>query len=139
MAEGSVRWFNDERGYGVIRQDGGTEVRVKYLEIQRNGYKTLEAGERVSFDVVRDVHGLHAVKVTPLGTSSPPIRAARASKPVSKPVAKWRRGVGHVLMGLCIASGVAFFVSIFMGVEWGAVFLPSALGLGYLSVVVSGD
>ncbi|SPT59654.1 cold-shock protein [Actinomadura madurae] len=138
MAEGSVRWFNDERGFGVIQQDGGPELRVQYLDIQRNGYKTLEAGERVSFDVRRDVHGLHAVTVTPLGTSAPP-PPAPPPRPTPTPVAGWRRALGHALMALCIASFVAFFVSIFMSIEWGALFLPSAFALGYLSVTLTGD
>jgi CspA family cold shock protein len=139
MAEGSVRWFNPERGYGFIRPDGGgPELRVLYSEIQLNGYKTLEAGERVSFDVMRNVHGLHAVKVTPLGTTEP-LDTGPAPKPAPTPVPGWRRSLGHGLMGLSIASFVAFFVSIVMSVEWGAVFLPAAFGVGFLSVMVSGD
>ncbi|GAA2415677.1 hypothetical protein GCM10010420_52110 [Streptomyces glaucosporus] len=89
MAEGTVRWFDDVRGYGFIVPDDGSrwfdgplgsdvtvpahwEVHVDRTDIQRNGYKTLEPGERVSFDFKLDKAGkLRAVKVTQLGYYAP--------------------------------------------------------------------
>lgn len=51
MAQGTVKWFNSEKGYGFIATDGGPDVFVHYTAIAMDGYKTLMEGERVSFDV----------------------------------------------------------------------------------------
>jgi CspA family cold shock protein len=51
MAEGTVKWFNDQKGYGFIEQDGGDDLFVHYSEIRGSGFKTLAEGDRVSFDV----------------------------------------------------------------------------------------
>ncbi|PID55924.1 cold-shock protein [candidate division KSB3 bacterium] len=51
MAEGTVKWFNDQKGYGFIEQDGGEDLFVHYSEIRGSGFKTLAEGDRVSFDV----------------------------------------------------------------------------------------
>lgn len=52
MAEGTVKWFNPEKGYGFISQKGGEDLFVHFSEIQMDGYKTLDEGQAVSFDVV---------------------------------------------------------------------------------------
>ena len=52
MAEGTVKWFNESKGFGFIEQDGGKDVFVHHTAIQGQGFKTLAEGERVSFDVV---------------------------------------------------------------------------------------
>jgi CspA family cold shock protein len=53
MAEGTVKWFNDAKGYGFIQQeDGGPDVFVHHSAIQAQGFKTLKEGARVSFEVV---------------------------------------------------------------------------------------
>ena len=52
MAEGTVKWFNPEKGYGFISQAGGEDLFVHFSEIQMDGYKTLDEGQAVSFDVV---------------------------------------------------------------------------------------
>ena len=52
MAEGTVKWFNPEKGYGFISQKGGEDLFVHFSEIKMDGYKTLDEGQAVSFDVV---------------------------------------------------------------------------------------
>ena len=65
MAQGTVKWFNAEKGFGFIAQDGGgPDVFVHYSAIQGNGYKSLEEGQRVEFDVVQGQKGPAAENVT---------------------------------------------------------------------------
>ena len=52
MAEGTVKWFNAEKGYGFISQKDGEDLFVHFSEIKMDGYKTLDEGQAVSFDVV---------------------------------------------------------------------------------------
>ena len=67
MAEGTVKWFNSEKGFGFLAPDGGgADVFVHYSAIQSRGFRTLDEGQRVSFDVEQGQKGLQAVKVTPL-------------------------------------------------------------------------
>jgi len=63
MAEGTVKWFNDAKGFGFIEQDGGKDVFVHHTAIQSDGFKTLEEGERVTFDVVDGAKGPAAENV----------------------------------------------------------------------------
>ena len=51
MAQGTVKWFNADKGYGFIAVDGGRDVFVHFSAIQSDGYRTLEEGQRVEFDV----------------------------------------------------------------------------------------
>ena len=51
MAAGTVKWFNSEKGYGFISREDGPDVFVHYSAIQMNGYRTLEEGQNVEFDV----------------------------------------------------------------------------------------
>ncbi len=51
MANGTVKWFNERKGYGFIKQDDGPDVFVHYSGIKASGFKTLREGERVSFDI----------------------------------------------------------------------------------------
>lgn len=60
MAEGTVKWFSNEKGYGFIQQDGGDDVFVHFSEIQVDGYKSLAEGQRVEFEVVQGTKGLQA-------------------------------------------------------------------------------
>ena len=52
MVEGTVKWFNDAKGFGFIEQEGGKDVFVHHSAIQSDGFKSPQEGERVSFDVV---------------------------------------------------------------------------------------
>ena len=51
MSEGSVKWFNEKKGYGFIQQENGQDLFVHYTAIQSEGFKTLTEGQRVSFEV----------------------------------------------------------------------------------------
>jgi len=57
MAKGTVKWFNARKGYGFLSQDDGTEVFVHYSSIQRDGYKSLDEGESVEFEISKDPKG----------------------------------------------------------------------------------
>lgn len=63
MAEGTVKWFNDAKGFGFIEQDGGKDVFVHHTAILADGFKSLKEGERVSFDVVDGAKGPAAANV----------------------------------------------------------------------------
>jgi CspA family cold shock protein len=63
MAQGTVKWFNAEKGYGFIAVDGGPDVFVHFSAITDTGYRTLEEGLRVEFDVVQGTKGPQAVNV----------------------------------------------------------------------------
>ena len=67
MAQGTVKWFNAEKGYGFIAQeDGGEDVFVHYSAIQTNGYKSLDENQKVEFDVTQGNKGPQAENVRPV-------------------------------------------------------------------------
>lgn len=63
MVQGTVKWFNSEKGYGFISHDGGPDVFVHYSEIEGNGYKALEEGQSVSFEITQGKKGPQASAV----------------------------------------------------------------------------
>jgi len=63
MANGTVKWFNDAKGYGFISQEGGEDVFVHHTAIQMDGFRTLKEGEKVEFDVTKGPKGLQAANV----------------------------------------------------------------------------
>ena len=66
MAEGTEKWFNDSKGFGFIEQDGGKDVFVHHSAIQAQGFKSLQEGQRVSFDIVDGAKGPAAENVVAL-------------------------------------------------------------------------
>ncbi len=60
---GTVKWFNAEKGFGFITTEEGNDVFVHFSQIQKDGFKTLEEGEEVEFDVVEGEKGLQAENV----------------------------------------------------------------------------
>ena len=64
MAEGTVKWFSDKKGYGFIQQEDGSDLFVHYSAINTPGFKTLSEGDRVSFEVEESDRGPKAKNVT---------------------------------------------------------------------------
>ncbi len=63
MAQGTVKWFNDSKGFGFISQEGGEDVFVHHTAIQADGFRSLSEGDRVEFEVVKGPKGLQAQNV----------------------------------------------------------------------------
>ncbi len=74
MAErGKVKWFNENRGYGLIRRDtGGSDVYVRFSDIEGEGFRTLSEGEFVEFELIDGERGLEAKKVRKIGYEKRP-------------------------------------------------------------------
>ncbi|WP_129731945.1 cold-shock protein [Ectobacillus funiculus] len=63
MLQGTVKWFNGEKGYGFIQTEEGQDVFVHFSAIQGEGFKTLEEGQKVTFEIVEGNRGAQAVNV----------------------------------------------------------------------------
>jgi cold shock protein len=68
MAVGTVKWFNAEKGYGFISPESGEDVFVHFSAIQTGGYRSLEEGQKVEFDIDQGQRGLQAANVRPVST-----------------------------------------------------------------------
>lgn len=66
MANGTVKWFNAEKGFGFITQENGSDVFAHFSEIQSDGYKSLDEGQKVEFDVTDGQRGPQASNITKL-------------------------------------------------------------------------
>jgi CspA family cold shock protein len=66
MAQGTVKWFNESKGFGFITGEDGTDVFVHHTSIQGSGFKTLAEGEKVSFDIEKGEKGPKAINVIKL-------------------------------------------------------------------------
>jgi len=64
MVNGTVKWFNDSKGFGFLEQEGGEDVFVHFSAIVGEGFKTLAEGDRVTFEITRGPKGLQAANVT---------------------------------------------------------------------------
>ncbi|XOV88580.1 MAG: cold shock domain-containing protein [Pseudomonadota bacterium] len=73
MPIGRVKWFNNAKGYGFILPEAGDEdYFVHYSSIQMEGYKTLKAGQLVSYEILEGPKGSHAINITPLDETAGP-------------------------------------------------------------------
>ncbi len=66
MEQGTVKWFNDAKGYGFISRQSGGDIFVHFSAIQSNGFKSLQEGQPVEFEVAQGPKGLQAENVRPL-------------------------------------------------------------------------
>lgn len=66
MAKGTVKWFNDKKGFGFIEQENGDDIFVHHSAINSSGFRSLSEGDRVSFDVTQGSKGPAAANVTKL-------------------------------------------------------------------------
>lgn len=64
MVQGTVKWFSGQKGYGFITKDDGQDVFVHFSAIQGDGFRTLQQGERVNFEITEGPKGLQAANVT---------------------------------------------------------------------------
>ena len=71
MAQGTVKWFNGDKGYGFIAVDGGQDVFVHFSAINGNGYRSLEEGQKVEFDITQGQKGPQAENVTVIAADLP--------------------------------------------------------------------
>lgn len=71
MKHGVVKWFNENKGYGFIRQDDGRNILVHYSDIEGEGFRTLSEGEHVEYELEEKIKGIQAVRVRKLGYSKP--------------------------------------------------------------------
>jgi CspA family cold shock protein len=72
MSTGQVKWFNNAKGFGfILPDDGGDDLFAHYSAIGMEGYKTLKAGQMVSFDAIEGPKGLHAANIKPLSDGDP--------------------------------------------------------------------
>lgn len=71
MESGRVKWFSNEKGYGFIEREGGEDVFVHFSAIEQEGFKTLDEGQEVEFEIVEGARGPQAANVKKVGGSEP--------------------------------------------------------------------
>ncbi|MEO7736302.1 MAG: cold shock domain-containing protein [Kofleriaceae bacterium] len=71
MPRGTVKWFNDAKGYGFLSRDDGGEVFVHYSSIMSAGFRTLREGQVISYEELQGPRGLHAANVSPVVPTDP--------------------------------------------------------------------
>jgi len=85
MAQGTVKWFNESKGYGFITADDGRDCFVHYSAILGNGYQTIAEGQKVFFDIVNGEKGPQASNVSKIGSDiRPPLEPLQDSSPAPK-------------------------------------------------------
>jgi CspA family cold shock protein len=85
MGTGTVKWFNDAKGFGFIEPEGGGgDVFAHFSAIQMEGFRTLKQGARVAFDLVQGPKGMLAQNIQPLESPDSPVGAASARLPSAK-------------------------------------------------------
>jgi len=73
MPKGTVKWFNNAKGYGfILPEDGDNDIFAHFSAITMEGYKTLKAGQEVIFEIIEGEKGLHATNITPTGMRPAP-------------------------------------------------------------------
>jgi len=86
MAQGTVKWFNGDKGYGFIAVDGGQDVFVHFSAIVSDGYRNLEEGQQVEFDITQGQKGPQAENVKVIGWPADTKASAGRGGPWSSPV-----------------------------------------------------
>ena len=80
MSTGQVKWFNNAKGFGfILPDDGGDDLFAHYSAIGMEGYKTLKAGQMVSFDAIEGPKGLHAANIKPISNGETTISDEEAA------------------------------------------------------------
>ncbi len=82
MATGTVKWFNDAKGFGFIEHSDGKDVFVHYSVIETDGYKSLKDGEIVEYQIKEGTKGMHATRVTRMNPPKFSEKAAAKAKPI---------------------------------------------------------
>lgn len=94
MPTGTVKWFNNAKGFGfILPEEGGEDLFAHYSSIEMEGYKTLKAGQAVTFDVVKGDKGMHATHINVIDSQQN--KTADASEPAAEPSTKIQREVAE--------------------------------------------
>jgi CspA family cold shock protein len=84
MPTGTVKWFNNAKGFGfILPEDGGEDLFAHYSSIEMDGYKTLKAGQAVTFELVQGQKGLHATRIKVVELAKPPGTVSNQSSSVN--------------------------------------------------------